>query len=473
MFDTSLLTVGLAFLVPLGYALIAVGGLDEGRARHAALSALAALGLAVLGYVAAGFALEFGGVGLAYTMPGLEGADLGMVRPGHDLGHRLGHGWAGRLGHDRPGGHSRRLPSGSGESSLGCHCGADSAGVPAGPDPRLGLRADRPADGRLDLPPGGQLDLGRRLAGQSRQQSRPGSRPGRRRRFRAGASVGRRRDLGRNPRIPARKPKARRPAIDAGVPLPPVHLPLLAVLGCGLLLAGGLAWTIGNPLLALSESDLPRLALNTVLAAAAGCLPPVALHLVCGGPDRSAHGGSRPGGRLGGHCRRRRRSCPPGQPWSLAARLGSSRCWSIFVVDHLLRWDDSTAALTVHGLAGALGLLAVGIFADGHAGAGWNGVGARRLSRRAGSGRHRVACGAWLPARLAGPDAGPAGRSGRPGAVSDSSPPGCSPAPLALLIRLLRTPTRTPCTHVRAAGGESGPSDPGPVARRVRQGMPS
>ena len=73
MFETSLLTIGLAFLVPLGYALIAVAGLDEGRARHAALSALAALGLAVLGYVAAGFALEFGGVGLAHALPGLEG----------------------------------------------------------------------------------------------------------------------------------------------------------------------------------------------------------------------------------------------------------------------------------------------------------------------------------------------------------------------------------------------------------------
>ena len=35
-----------------------------------------------------------------------------------------------------------------------------------------------------------------------------------------------------------------------------------------------------------------------------------------------------------------------------------------------------TAALTVHGLAGALGLVAVGIFADGRAGQGWNGIGA-------------------------------------------------------------------------------------------------
>ena len=48
----------------------------------------------------------------------------------------------------------------------------------------------------------------------------------------------------------------------------------------------------------------------------------------------------------------------------------------IFTVDRLLRWDDPTAVLTVHGLGGALGLVALGIFADGKAGAGWNGVGA-------------------------------------------------------------------------------------------------
>jgi Amt family ammonium transporter len=89
MFETSLLTVGLAFLVPLGYALIAVAGLDEGRARHAALSALAALALALLGYVAVGFALQFGGVGLAYSLPGLEG----LIWEWSALGTTWGTGW--------------------------------------------------------------------------------------------------------------------------------------------------------------------------------------------------------------------------------------------------------------------------------------------------------------------------------------------------------------------------------------------
>jgi len=48
----------------------------------------------------------------------------------------------------------------------------------------------------------------------------------------------------------------------------------------------------------------------------------------------------------------------------------------IYLLDHLLRLDDPTAAVSVHGLGGVLGLLASGFFADGRYGAGWNGVGA-------------------------------------------------------------------------------------------------
>ena len=37
--------------------------------------------------------------------------------------------------------------------------------------------------------------------------------------------------------------------------------------------------------------------------------------------------------------------------------------------------DDPCGAITVHGVNGAWGVLAVGLFADGTYGAGWNGVG--------------------------------------------------------------------------------------------------
>ena len=40
-----------------------------------------------------------------------------------------------------------------------------------------------------------------------------------------------------------------------------------------------------------------------------------------------------------------------------------------------MRIDDPVGAISVHGLCGAWGALAVGLFADGSFGEGWNGVG--------------------------------------------------------------------------------------------------
>jgi Amt family ammonium transporter len=151
-------------------------------------------------------------------------------------------------------------------------------------------------------------------------------------------------------------------------------LPLLAVLGCGLLLAGSLAWTIGNPLLALAESDVPRMALNTVLAAAAAAILPLFYTWFVAGrtdPLMAARGLAAGSVAIAAGAA----FMPPWAAVVLGGAIGLITVLAIFVVDHLLRWDDSTAALTVHGLAGALGLLAVGVFADGRAGAGWNGVG--------------------------------------------------------------------------------------------------
>jgi len=48
---------------------------------------------------------------------------------------------------------------------------------------------------------------------------------------------------------------------------------------------------------------------------------------------------------------------------------------SIYLFDVKLRLDDHTAAVAMHGISGLWGLIAVGVFADGSTGAGWNGVG--------------------------------------------------------------------------------------------------
>jgi len=59
--------------------------------------------------------------------------------------------------------------------------------------------------------------------------------------------------------------------------------------------------------------------------------------------------------------------------------------WSVFFFDKL-RIDDPVGAISVHGVNGLWGLLAVGLFSDGTYGAGWNGVGATDYLGTAGKG---------------------------------------------------------------------------------------
>ncbi|MEA3459677.1 MAG: hypothetical protein U9R11_03220, partial [Chloroflexota bacterium] len=61
------------FLAPVGLILIASGGSPEERAVPTAMAGLAAIGLAVVCYLACGFAFQFGGIGLFSKLPGLEG----------------------------------------------------------------------------------------------------------------------------------------------------------------------------------------------------------------------------------------------------------------------------------------------------------------------------------------------------------------------------------------------------------------
>ena len=114
--------------------------------------------------------------------------------------------------------------------------------------------------------------------------------------------------------------------------------------------------------------------MNGILAAAAGALAALAYTwLVAGAPDplMAARG-------LAAALVATTAFAPFVPPWAalaVGAAAGLLTPLTIFTVERLLRWDDPAAVLTVHGLGGALGLVALGIFADGKAGAGWNGVG--------------------------------------------------------------------------------------------------
>ena len=68
----SLLALGLAMWVPIGLALLASGGLTEQQAALTAMMGLVALGIASLSYLLAGFAFQFGGIGLVNRAPELS-----------------------------------------------------------------------------------------------------------------------------------------------------------------------------------------------------------------------------------------------------------------------------------------------------------------------------------------------------------------------------------------------------------------
>jgi Amt family ammonium transporter len=61
-------------------------------------------------------------------------------------------------------------------------------------------------------------------------------------------------------------------------------------------------------------------------------------------------------------------------------------CLGVLLNERVLKIDDPCGAISVHGFAGWFGAVAVGIFADGTYGAGWNGVGAASYLDVAGQG---------------------------------------------------------------------------------------
>jgi ammonium transporter, Amt family len=64
-------------------------------------------------------------------------------------------------------------------------------------------------------------------------------------------------------------------------------------------------------------------------------------------------------------------------PWAasmIGLIAGFLVCYSVEFIDKRLKVDDPCGAISVHGTCGAWGVLAVGLFADGTYGSGWNGV---------------------------------------------------------------------------------------------------
>jgi Amt family ammonium transporter len=381
-----LLAAAGALLVPIGLVLIGVTGLEPQRAWHAALGAVGAIGLSGLAYWAVGFALQFGGIGLAYLRPELRG----LVWEWSPLPADWGTGWG-------VAGLSGWFLSSSDLSAM--TYALFLAHLPwvftAALLPVLALRGRAPASATLLL----ALVLGGvvyPLAGNWVQGGGWLSALGRNLALGHGFV-----DIGGAGTVfllaaafslaaVAVWPSPKRdPQLVAATPtdLPPTFQPLLTVIGSLLLLAGVLGWLWANPLQVETLSDLAMLrgSVNIVLAAVGGSIVPLLYTwFVAGRSDPTLTGRGLAGGAVAGLA-----VAPfvaPGAALFAGLLAGASVPFVTYIVDHLLHLDDATGVIVTSGVPSILGLLALGIAADGAAGGGWQLLGAGSYLGVAGQG---------------------------------------------------------------------------------------
>ena len=372
-----LLAASMAWLTPAGFVFLAAAGAQESRAWQAALGGVAGAALGVTLFYLTGFALAFGGIGLALPdTPGYNDLVWEWTLLAGQWGTRWGmagmSGWALTGPAATPAAYElffAQLPWVATASMV----------------PLMALRGRTPALSSLlgGLLVGGLLyplatnwvwgggwlaNLGANLnLGHGFVDFAGG---GTVHLLAAGAG------LAGLLTMVARRP--RRSQESAAVPLPPVHLPLLASLGALLILAGSLGWAWANPLLDPSALLPSRGLVNVVLAATAGALAPLAYTwFVADQPDpllaaRGIAAGAVVAAATGPFI-------PPWAAVALGLAAGLLTPLLTYLVREVLRIDDDSGLTPVHLAAGLLGLLAIGFFADGLAGAGWNGVGAREF----------------------------------------------------------------------------------------------
>jgi len=381
----------LAFLVPIGLTLLTSGAAPEDKAADVALTSLAAIGLGVLGYFACGFAFQFGGIGLFSQWPGVEnliwewsfldvrwGPGWGMVGlKGFFLGEEAANPAAYALFFSQlalvttavliPALSLRRrvkaivlvlgalLLSAVVYPVLGNWVWGGGWLAHLGSNLGLGHGfVDFAGSGLVNLVGGTAALAGILVFKLRRQKERPSPET---------VSPLSARALSLSEKEPAE--------------MPPVHLPLLAVLGSLLLVVGWLGWALASPLNALADVPIEPavVAVNLLLAAAGGTL--VATLYSWFTTSRADVLMATRGLAIG--LVSISAAIPFVPPWAAlltGAVAGLLLPLTIYLLDHLLRLDDFTAAVSVHGLGGLLGLLALGFLADGRYGAGRNGIGA-------------------------------------------------------------------------------------------------
>jgi ammonium transporter, Amt family len=153
--------------------------------------------------------------------------------------------------------------------------------------------------------------------------------------------------------------------------IPGHHIPM-AITGCFILAFGWFGFNAGSTL-AGSDLRIGVIATNTMLASASGALFAMFyMWWLYDKPDVSMAANGMLAGLVA-------ITAPCAYVNSVSAVIigavaGVLLCLSVFFVERVLKIDDPVGAVSVHGVNGAWGLLALGLFADGTYGDGINGV---------------------------------------------------------------------------------------------------
>jgi len=358
----------LALLLPAGLILIAGGALAGRRPAKAAVAGLGAFALAAISYWACGFAFHMGGVGLVSNLPGLEGLVWEWASP-----LNLDWGALGLRGFFLQ-------DEAATSTALALYLAYLAPLAVAAILPALALR---------ERMPGWMAALASLLVAAVVYPVAANW-------FSGGGwlmHIGRTLGLGHGYVDPTGLSTAafvgglaallgisffgrRLPPLPEGETpvLPQVHLPVLAVLGAFLFVIGAMELSGANPAHLQSAPLTPRVATNLVLAAAAGAfLPCLYTWFTTGAADSLMASQGAMAAVLS--VAAAMAFVSPGSALALGAAAGLLVPLITYLLQYVLRLEDPTGAVSVGLLGGLLGVLAVGVFGDGLAGQGWNGIG--------------------------------------------------------------------------------------------------
>lgn len=153
--------------------------------------------------------------------------------------------------------------------------------------------------------------------------------------------------------------------------IPGHHMPM-AILGVLILAFGWFGFNAGSTL-AATDLRVSIVAVNTMLASAAGAAAAMLITMVRQGkPDL----GSMANGMLAGLVAITAPCAFVNSTGAVVIGLiaGALLVGGIYFIEYIVKIDDPVGAISVHGINGAWGVLAVGLFADGTYGEGLNGV---------------------------------------------------------------------------------------------------